>query len=82
MNRVFNYSAGPSMLPLSVLETCEGLIDHEPKGENGFGYDPIFFIPQTGLTFAEMTAEAKHEISHRGKALRVLAQMLKEEGIL
>ena len=72
----------PDGRELSVLETCEGLIDHEPKGENGFGYDPIFFIPQTGLTFAEMTAEAKHEISHRGKALRVLAHMLKEEGIL
>ncbi len=72
----------PDGRELSVLETCEGLIDHEPKGENGFGYDPIFYIPQTGLTFAEMTAEAKHEISHRGKALRALAQMLKEEGIL
>lgn len=72
----------PDGRELSVLETCEGLIDHASKGSNGFGYDPIFFIPQTGLTFAEMTAEAKHEISHRGKALRVLEQMLKEEEIL
>lgn len=72
----------PDGRELSVLETVEGLINYQPKGQNGFGYDPIFFIPQTGLTFAEMTSEAKHEISHRGKALRALAQMLRNEGIL
>ena len=72
----------PDGRDLAVLETVEGLIGYEPKGSNGFGYDPIFFVPQTGLTFAEMTSEAKHAISHRGKALRVLEQMLKEEGIL
>lgn len=72
----------PDGRELSVLETCEGLIDHASKGENGFGYDPIFYIPQTGLTFGEMTADAKHEISHRGKALRVLDELLKQEGIL
>lgn len=55
--------------------TIEGEIARESAGSNGFGYDPIFFVPEFGCTTAELTAEQKNEISHRGKALR----MIKEE---
>ena len=57
---------GPSL----VYEgRCEGLITHKPKGENGFGYDPLFYYPPLKKTFAEMSLEEKNKISHRGKAL-------------
>lgn len=56
----------------------EGRIAHEPKGENGFGYDPIFFVPEKGLTSAEISAEEKNEMSHRGKALRLVVDELKK----
>lgn len=55
--------------------TIEGEIGYEIAGENGFGYDPIFFVPEYGVTTAELTMEQKNAISHRGKALR----MIKEE---
>ncbi len=47
---------------------CSGIITFEPKGENGFGYDPVFFLPKFNKTMAEITMEQKNEISHRGKA--------------
>ena len=72
----------PDGRDVAVLETVEGLIGRESKGTNGFGYDPIFVIPSAGLTFAEMSSDEKHAISHRGKALRALEQLLKQEGIL
>lgn len=72
----------PDGRDLRVLETVEGRIAHAPAGSGGFGYDPIFLIPEAGLTFAEMPAEDKHAISHRGKALRALEALLKQEGIL
>ena len=53
----------------------EGRIAYESKGENGFGYDPIFFLPEYGMTSAQISPTQKNEISHRGKALR----MMKEE---
>ncbi len=53
-----------------IEETCEGRIISDARGENGFGYDPYFFIPERGQTFAEMTAAEKHSMSHRGKAMR------------
>ncbi len=56
---------------------CEGVISTSPAGENGFGYDPIFYIPEMGKTIAQMSADEKNAISHRGKALRLLAQKLK-----
>lgn len=59
-----------------VRGTIEGMIGYESMGENGFGYDPIFFVPEYRCTTAEMTAEQKNEISHRGKALRMIAQYL------
>lgn len=55
--------------------TIEGIIGYEEKGENGFGYDPIFFVPEYGKTTAELSPEEKNKISHRGKAL----EMIKEE---
>ncbi|MBQ8002521.1 MAG: XTP/dITP diphosphatase [Clostridia bacterium] len=60
---------------------CEGVIAHEPKGENGFGYDPVFYVPHMGKTTAEMSSGEKNSISHRGKALRNLAEMLKARGV-
>lgn len=58
--------------------TIEGMIAHEAKGENGFGYDPIFYVPQFGINTAEMDIEQKNKISHRGKALRAMKEKLKE----
>ena len=59
-----------------VRETMEGRIAYEQAGENGFGYDPIFFLPEYGCTSAELTPEEKNRISHRGKALRALKEKL------
>ena len=52
--------------------TVEGLIAHEPAGNGGFGYDPIFYLPEYGVTSAEIPIEKKNEISHRGKALEAM----------
>ena len=57
--------------------TCEGRITHAPAGENGFGYDPVFFVQEFGKTTAEISAEEKNSISHRGKALRLFAEKIK-----
>lgn len=56
--------------------TCEGIIAIEPRGENGFGYDPLFYIPEYGKTFAELTSDAKNTISHRGRALNNARKIL------
>lgn len=56
----------------------EGQIAHEPAGENGFGYDPIFWLPEKGKTTAELKDEAKNSISHRGKALRKMSVQIEE----
>lgn len=60
----------------TVKGTCEGYIAFEPRGTNGFGYDPIFYVPQYQMTTAQMASELKHEISHRGKALRLMVDEL------
>ncbi len=57
---------------------CEGVIAHEPRGENGFGYDPIFYIPDLDKTMAELTPEEKNRISHRGKALKAARKVLQK----
>ena len=54
----------------------EGAIIESPRGENGFGYDPVFLLPDRGVTMAQIGAEAKNEISHRGKALREMVRFL------
>lgn len=58
--------------------TVEGLIAHEPAGNGGFGYDPIFYLPEYGVTSAETPIEKKNEISHRGKALEAMKIKLRE----
>ena len=63
----------------TVRETIEGEIAHEITGDNGFGYDPIFYVPVYGCTTAEMTAEQKNELSHRGKALRSMKKILERK---
>jgi non-canonical purine NTP pyrophosphatase (RdgB/HAM1 family) len=61
---------------LTARDTVEGRILHAPGGNNGFGYDPLFLIDALGQTTAELPPEKKHEISHRGKALRRLREMM------
>lgn len=59
-----------------VLEAiCEGRIADAPSGNGGFGYDPIFFLPELGRTMADLTATEKHAISHRGKVLRAFGEV-------
>ncbi len=63
---------------------CEGVIAFGPIGENGFGYDPVFYLPERGVTMAQLPPEMKNQISHRGRAARaaaaILAEMLADEG--
>ena len=58
--------------------TIEGIIGYESRGEGGFGYDPIFFVPEFGCSTAELTMDQKNEVSHRGKALRAMKKILEE----
>ncbi len=69
--------ASPDGTVKTVQGTMEGRIGYEEKGENGFGYDPIFFLPEYGCTSAELSMEEKNKISHRGKALRAIKDELK-----
>ncbi|HJA05977.1 MAG TPA: XTP/dITP diphosphatase [Candidatus Mediterraneibacter pullicola] len=62
-----------------VRETIEGQVAAEAEGENGFGYDPIFYVPEYGCTTAQMTPEQKNEVSHRGKALRAMKKLLEKK---
>ena len=59
-------------------EVC-GVLHEKPMGDGGFGYDPIFYVPEFGMTTAQMTKDQKNSISHRGKASRAMAEKLKEE---
>ena len=61
---------------LTVRDTVEGRIGYEEKGENGFGYDPIFYLPEYGKSSAQLSPEEKNRISHRGKALRKMKEEL------
>ncbi|MCR4653704.1 MAG: RdgB/HAM1 family non-canonical purine NTP pyrophosphatase [Eubacterium sp.] len=68
----------PDGRDLVVRGVIEGKIGYEEKGENGFGYDPIFMLPDMSRSTAELSPEEKNEISHRGKALRQIAEKLRE----
>ena len=57
---------------------CKGRITSEPRGEGGFGYDPVFEVPETGKTMAELSPEEKNAVSHRGKALKIFEMKLRE----
>lgn len=62
---------------VTATGSVEGLLTEKPQGENGFGYDPIFFSPELGKTFAEASADEKNAVSHRGRALRKLNEELR-----
>ena len=68
--------------PDGTIKTTEGVIEgrigYEERGENGFGYDPIFYVPEFGCTTAELSEEQKNAVSHRGKALEKMREILKE----
>lgn len=70
-------AAFPDGRIVTTRGTIEGIIAHEAKGENGFGYDPVFYVPELGMHTAEMNIEQKNRISHRGKALREMKEILK-----
>ncbi len=62
-----------------VRGTIEGIIGHEIVGENGFGYDPIFYLPEYGCTTAQLPPEKKNELSHRGNALRAMRTIMEKK---
>lgn len=68
----------PDGREFSVTEKVSGIITDHASGKSGFGYDPIFYLPELGKTFAELTADEKNEISHRGKAIKAFAEKLCE----
>lgn len=70
--------ASPNKEPFTVRGTCEGFIGTERKGTNGFGYDPIFYVPSEQKMMAELTAEQKGTISHRGNAIKKLSFVLED----
>ncbi|MDD4844936.1 MAG: XTP/dITP diphosphatase [Anaerotignum sp.] len=72
-------AAFPDGRRLLSYDTVEGIIGWEVKGENGFGYDPIFYVPEKDKYMAELSPEEKNAISHRGKALRKMKVLLKKE---
>jgi XTP/dITP diphosphohydrolase len=63
---------------LTASDTIEGRILHAPRGGGGFGYDPLFLVPELGRTTAELPPDQKHRISHRGNALRRLLALLQK----
>jgi XTP/dITP diphosphohydrolase len=66
----------PDGQELVTRQTMEGYIGYEPEGENGFGYDPIFYLDEFGCSSATLAPEQKNAISHRGKALRAMKELL------
>ena len=67
----------PDGKKITVRGECEGELLRESRGGGGFGYDPLFFVPEYGCTFGELPGEGKNRISHRGRALRALKDALK-----
>ena len=64
---------------LTTRGMIEGRIGYEEAGENGFGYDPIFYVPKFGKTTAQLSPEEKNQVSHRGKALEAMKEILREK---
>lgn len=75
-------AAFPDGEVITTRGTIEGVIAHEQKGTNGFGYDPIVYVPEYGMTTGEMSSEQKNAISHRGKALMAMKKILEERKII
>lgn len=73
------FSDGKSLI---VKGKCEGYIGFRMEGNNGFGYDPLFFLPEYDMTIAQLGSDKKNTISHRGNALRLLYKELKKSGII
>ena len=76
---LMRHAADPS--PLIAEGSWEGIIQLQPSGTGGFGYDPYFYLPELRCSSAELSAEEKNRISHRGKALQQLKQRLLEQGV-
>jgi len=76
---LMRHAADPS--PIICEGSWEGIIQLEPAGEGGFGYDPYFFLPDRGCTSAQLSAAEKNRLSHRGKALAELKRKLVEQGV-
>ncbi|HID50788.1 MAG TPA: XTP/dITP diphosphatase [Anaerolineae bacterium] len=71
--------AGPDGALLGVSDgVCEGLIGETAVGDHGFGYDPVFYLRERGLTMAQLDSAEKHQISHRGQALQAIEPLLRE----
>lgn len=70
----------PDKKTLVTKETIEGYIGDKPAGANGFGYDPIFYVDEYNCSTAELSEEQKNAISHRGKALRSMKELLHQYG--
>lgn len=75
-------AAFPNGETIVTRGTIEGVITKEPKGTNGFGYDPIVYVPEFGMTTGEMDPDQKNLISHRGKALTAMKKILEERNII
>ena len=75
-------AAFPDGRSFVVRGTIEGIIGYEERGENGFGYDPIFYLPERGVSTAELPPEEKNSISHRGNALRKMKELHEHEDLL
>ena len=69
----------PDERKIAVQGVCPGVILRAPRGAGGFGYDPVFYLPELGKTFAELAGEEKNRISHRGRALREFCRVYREE---
>ena len=79
---VLALAAPDGKILLTARDTVEGRILREERGENGFGYDPLFLIDELGKTTAELEPNEKHQISHRGKALRQLRELMEKTKII
>lgn len=73
-------TAFPDGKVITSIATIEGFISMEERGTNGFGYDPLLYVPEYDMTTGEMALELKNKISHRGKALEIMKEKLKHEG--